>query len=204
MDQAKTRTALAIRGFTLLELVVALAIGSLVVVGVRTALGAAIHLASREQDRAADALRVEAARAVVRQWLEGAHLAMVGRDQTTLGRPTDEIAFVTVDPGFVTGVPEAVLHLRLHIAGGEHGGLMAEYGSLEPGGHRTSLLILPEVGGMNIRYLVNPFDVLQWSDSVSSDARLPRAVEIRFSPRPGDTLPDGLMIPLFVTLPRHE
>ncbi len=211
MGQAKSDSTVGAAGFTLLELIVALSVSAMVVLGLQAAVSVTADVASRGSDRATDALRLEAAHAAIRGWFQGAYgpadlegVHFDGRDSTRLGRPMDQVTFVTLDPGPITQGSETPLRIRLRVDDRDRRGLVAEYAHLGAGGRPRKLTMLPEVGGMNVRYLVSVFDELRWFDGWSSEFQTPLAVEIQFYAARGDTLPHMLEPPLLVTLPRRR
>lgn len=188
----------------MLELMVALAIGAAVVVGLSAAVGLTADVASRGRDRADERLRAEAARSVVREWLEGTYVSgdlagpgFEGRDATVLGRPMDEISFVSVNPGLVGSAAASPVWLNLHVVGEK--GLVAEYRELRSGGVFGSIGVDPGVRGMNVRYLVQLGGRLRWLDAWSSKVRAPVAVEIQFDMAKGSAT-DATEFPLLVAL----
>jgi prepilin-type N-terminal cleavage/methylation domain-containing protein len=204
MGAAKVRDRKGLTGFTLLELIVALAIAAAVVVGLSAAVGLAADVASRGRDRADERLRAEAARSAVRDWLEGTYVSgelgdpgFVGRDAAMLGRPMDEVSFVSLNPGLIGSADGSPIWLRLHVAG--EAGLVAEYRELRSRGVFGSIVVEPNVRGMNIRYLVQMAGRLRWLDGWSSKVRAPAAVEIEFD-MAGGSAPEASSLPLLVAL----
>lgn len=192
-------------GFTLLECMVSLLVGSLVVLAVQTVVQTTLDLTAfrPERDVALASLRTEAVRVSVREWLEGVNppvgteaLALEGRDREHAGLPTDELTFVTLDGGFLLGEPrDRPLRLRLRVS--VAAGLTLEYA--EPDSAAAGVLgLLPDVQGLDVRYLPDaPAGSAEWVDSWSG-ADLPRAIELRFHPAPGRSLPRALRSPLLV------
>jgi prepilin-type N-terminal cleavage/methylation domain-containing protein len=204
MGAAKVRDRDGLTGFTLLELMVALAIGAVVVVGLNAAVGLTADVASRGRDRADKRLRAEAVRSVVRDWLEGTYVSgeltepgFDGRDAALLGRPIDEISFVSLNPGLVGSAAGSPIWLNLHVA--EEAGLVAEYRELRSGGAVGSIVVDPNVQGMNVRYLVQLGGRSRWVDGWSSKVRAPIAVEIELDLAKGSA-PEASSLPLLVAL----
>lgn len=204
MGAAKVRDRSKLTGFTLLELMVALAIGAAVVVGLSAAVGLTADVASRGRDRADERLRAEADRSVIRDWLEGTYVSgdladpgFEGRDAAVLGRPMDEISFVSLNPGLVGSGAGSPIWLNLHVA--EEAGLVAQYRELRSGGVFGSIVLDSNVRGMNVRYLVHLGGRLRWLDGWSSKVRAPVAVEIEFDMAKGSA-PEATSFPLLVAL----
>ena len=206
-------------GFTLLELLVALAVSAVVVLGVRAAVSVSVDVATRGRDVADEALRVEAARATLRRWLESAYIGSAvegsrfdGRDKEILGQPADELAFVTLDPALLDSRRGSAVWIRLRVASGDSG-LVAEYHSVarnpSPAGDRAvnrgnkRISILSEVRALDVRYLVALGDESRWFRGWSSGVRLPRAAELQFYTARGDTTSTGLALPLLAAFPRQ-
>jgi prepilin-type N-terminal cleavage/methylation domain-containing protein len=211
---AQERLSGARSGFTLLELLVALAITGVVVLAVSAAVSVSTTVALRGRDESDSVLRVEAAYAAMRRWLAaaylggaGAGLRFEGADLNSRGTPADELSFVTLDPWMLEASPAGPVRVRLRVAGRDSG-LVAEYAGFGPDA-RTEvrsvrrISVLPGVRGMDARYLVALGDEVRWFSGWSSRVRLPRAVELRFYAGSGDALPELLRLPLRVALPGH-
>ncbi len=200
------------RGFTLLELLVALAIGGAVVLVVHAALAVTTDVAARGRDIADRRLRIEAAQHVLRRWLEAAQVgtgeagaSFRGRDEASGGVPLDELTFLTLDPVMTTALGGAPARMTLRVG---QEGLIAEYRQVDGrtasrDGPDGTIVLFPAVRGLEIRYLVALGDQYRWFSGWSSRARLPAAVELRFHPLPGDSLPRALRAPLLIRLPAH-
>ncbi|MGH7545000.1 MAG: prepilin-type N-terminal cleavage/methylation domain-containing protein [Gemmatimonadota bacterium] len=200
-EQASSGAAL---GFTLLELLIALAIGAAVVLGVYAAVGVTVDVASRGSDRTDEVLKVEAARQTIRRWLEAAYLppnvegpGFEGAERNVFGEPLDELTFLTLDRGLLGSDPGASARIRLRVD--PERGLLAEHEG--PDAEREVLRLLPEVRGLSIRYRVRLGDEVRWFEGWSSRVRLPVAVEIRFLGAAPDSLQDLVTAPLLVALP---
>lgn len=201
-------------GFTVLELLVALAVSAVVVLGVRAALSVSMDVAARGRDVTDEALRVEAARNTIRRWLESAYIGaglqgwgFDGRDQMVAGEPRDVLAFVTVDPVLLDSRQGSAFWIRLRVAATDSG-LVADFGIVEPGDWTNDtetrrIQILPQVRAMDIRYQVTLGSEFRWFSGWSSRVRLPRAVELRFDTEPEDSVAPELELPLLVTLARQ-
>lgn len=193
-------------GFTLLELLVVLAITGAVVVGLAGAVHLTADVAARGADAADDAHRREAVRSVVRRWLASAYsgdgvvgAGFDGRDDRSADRDLDVLSFSTLDPGPLDAAAGERLRVRLRIAEGDSG-LVADYTSAGANERRT-LILLPEARGLEVRYLVAIGDAPRWLTGWSSTVRLPRAVELRLQV-PGDRARSEIVNPgIFVDLP---
>lgn len=206
-------------GFTLLELLVALAVSAVVILGVRAAVSLSVDVATRGRDVTDEALRVEAVRATVRRWLESAYIGsglegsgFEGRDQEVLGQPQDVLAFVTLDPALLDTRRGSAVWIRLRVASGDSG-LVAEYhdvawnplpaGDMAVNRRNKRISILPEVRALDVRYLVTLGDESRWFRGWSSGVRLPRAVELRLYTASEETASAGLELPLLAALARQ-
>jgi hypothetical protein len=134
--------------------------------------------ATAADDPARTALRREAVRATLRQWLEAAYLPP---DSGAFEGQADELSFVTLDPDPV--------RLRIGVVPGR--GLVAWDSAA---GH--VLPLLPEARRLRVRYLASTFGTASWFDVWAARQRLPRAVELTVESSGAD--PE---LPLLVTLP---
>lgn len=175
-------------GFTLVELLVALALAGLIVTSAHAALGV-LHDASRRSRTAREpVLSSVASRAMLSGWLRAATLAdgagpFVGSDRGhgTLAR--DELAFDIVDGGELRAGAHRV-HLwvdndPLTAAQGLMVELTPRWGY--PATSPETLSIVPWVTGLDIRYLVEVDGRARWIEEWQSQTKLPIAVEIRLS-----------------------
>lgn len=196
--------------FTLLELLVALAVSGAVALGVYAAVSVSADVAARGRDAVDGALKREAATAALRRWLEGAAVSsgdeparFEGEDGTSLGLPSDELFFTTTDP-WLLGDSGELTWIRLRVAAVDSG-LVADYGAIRPdqvlkSGDRRRVSVLPQVRGMDFRYFVTLGDQRRWFSGWSSRVRLPRAVTLQFYTTGGDTLPRELRAPMLIKL----
>lgn len=174
------------------------------VLGVHAAIGVTVEVASRSSDRAADTLEVEAARQMIRRWLEAAYLppdlegtGFEGADRSVLGEPLDEVAFLTLDPVLLRSGTGSPTRIRLRVD--RDRGLVAEQEGVDVEGQ--ALTVFPGARGLDVRYQIRLGGEARWFDGWSSRVRLPVAVEVRVLGAPGDSLHDFAAAPLLITLP---
>lgn len=182
-------------GFTLIELVVALAITGVVVTGALAAVRLAGDSLRRARTAHVDALAAAAARATLEGWLRAATLhgdsaIFAGFSRTSGGLPRDELTFTIRDGGTLDPGPHRV-RLRIDRDPTTPGqGLLAE---LTPVGNGAAegaetLELAPGAGGLEIRYYARVEDRPQWLFAWDSADELPIAVEIRLLPPPRDVM----------------
>jgi prepilin-type N-terminal cleavage/methylation domain-containing protein len=178
------------RGFTLVELLVALVVSALVVSVAFRAVTVAADATARLRVDQRGVLRSGAARAQLDLWLRAATLLdgaepFVGRDGTQRdGPPLDEVTFAMADGGALRPGPQRV-HLWIgRDSAGARSGLLAELTTLD--GRNTivaeTLLVAPGAGGVRIRYLGHFAGRSGWSGEWASSTRLPGAVQLRLLP----------------------
>jgi prepilin-type N-terminal cleavage/methylation domain-containing protein len=182
------------RGFTLVELLVALVVSALVVsVAFRTVTVAA-DATARVRDDQRGALRGGVARSQLDLWLRAATLLdgaepFVGRNGTQRdGPPLDEVTFAVADGGALWPGPQRV-HLWIgRDSAGMRSGLFAELVPLgEYAMAADTLLVAPGASGVRIRYLGRFAGRDGWAGEWASTTRLPGAVQLRVRP-PGATM----------------
>lgn len=185
------RRASAASGFTLIELVVALAISGLVVLTVVLAVGAASDAAARNAELQESARRDRNARMVLASLLRSARIepergeAFVGLDAREAPSGRDELGF-TATPGVALG-PHGEgepVHVRVWRASR---GIVAEIAPVATPGAADTLLLFPGADAMEIRYL-DPLSGA-WLDAWESPDRGPGGIAIGFGrERPLPTL----------------
>jgi len=216
-SSARTRIALASRdgdgsrlrlprgGFTLVEVLVGLTVAALALTAGFTAL-AFVSDRSEEAERASvAALEGSAPREMLASWLSGARLqanragvfdGINGDDQ---GKDSDELTFPTT-ARTPLGVRNSVV--RLFIDDDDETperGLVAELRErLQDEVRRVELV--PQAATVQIRYLPNIPDAVEWLENWQGQGQLPRAIELTLTPVAGDSLPLMLRLPLRVTL----
>jgi prepilin-type N-terminal cleavage/methylation domain-containing protein len=173
------------RGFTLVELVVALAISGIVVLTVVLAVGVASDAAARNADLQESARQDRNARMLLTTILRSARVApsrdggFVGLDAAEAPSGGDELAFTSI-PGVALGGqrPGEPLTVRLWRS---NDGIVAGLAPLERGGSVgviDTLLLFPGADAMEIRYL-DPVQA-EWLDAWELSDRLPGAIAIGF------------------------
>ena len=193
-------------GFTLIEVVVGLAVGGIVMLIGFGALGAvqdrADHVAS-SGDRAVEGA---AARAAIIDWLSSAQLqsselsiGFAGSDAREMGLPADEITFPTRAEtprrAPITGVR---LFIDLDPLTRERG-LVAEFTGML-GETPSPMELAPEATSLFIRYLPVSDTEIAWQESWTAQGELPRAIEITLTDTPSEPLPPLLKMPIRVPL----
>lgn len=193
-------------GFTLIEVVVGLAVGGIVMLigfgALNTVQDRSEHVAS-SGDRAVEGA---AARAAIVNWVSSAMLqsselsiGFAGSDARELGLPADELTFPTRAE---TPRRAPVTGIRLFIDFDpltRERGLVAEFTGML-GETPTPMEIAPEATNLLIRYLpVSDTDV-EWTESWSAQGQLPRAVEITLLDNPAEPLPALLKMPIRIPL----
>ena len=191
-------------GFTLVEVVVALAVGGIVVLTGFATLATLRDRSEHAVEATTAVLEGATARATLIDWLSGARLqatelsaAFVGLDAGETGLPSDELTFPT-RARTPLGTPTTVVRLLVDTdIETPEVGLVAELvGSLLVEPYRMQ--VLPEVTGMRIRYLPDVAGTVEWAESWMGQNQLPRAVEVQLE---GGSLPPLLLLPIRVPLP---
>ena len=202
-------------GFTLVEVLVALAVSGIVVAGAYGVLGAAAGSRARVERERAESLAGPAARAALEGWLRAAARvegggAFLGRDFREGPVELDAAAFAVEDGGALFPGPHRV-RLWVETDGrAPRRGLLAELSSLRPGEAAETLSVAPAAAGLSLRYRTVVMGHERWIDAWAADTLLPEAVELRVQARPEGVggagprapgrLPDVLRIPLRVPL----
>jgi prepilin-type N-terminal cleavage/methylation domain-containing protein len=207
-------------GFTLVEVVVALTVASLLALAAYRGAAVLGELGARAAARREVVLREFAIRRQLTDWLRSAHLAtdslsavFEGHDRVTAdGVADDVVAFPTLAPGpFRSGrvlvglridrdpvTPQRGVVALLVDAGG--GGAAAVAGRGEPwaGAVRADTVsLVPEATGLDIRYRFHVEKNPVWFDGWISAVRLPEAAELRML---GDSVPPLLRLPVLVPI----
>lgn len=198
-------------GFTLLEVVVALAVAGAVTAGaygILLSVSASRDRVVRERERVLPAV---AAREVLTRWLAGAATLdqggpFRGTDLRNGPLPSDELAFVVNDGGTLHPGPRRIRLWVERSFAAPRQGLLAEIRQIE-GGAADTLEMAPGAAGLDVRYRTQLRGVRRWMDSWAAGAELPEAVELRLLPPPeraadpgGDGLPGPLRLPVRATL----
>jgi prepilin-type N-terminal cleavage/methylation domain-containing protein len=199
------------RGFTLVELLVALVVSALVVSVAFRAVSVAADATARMRDDRHGALRAGAARGQLDLWLraatflDGAEPFIGQRGAQRDGPPLDEVTFAVADAGVLRPGPRRI---RLWIGTdsmGLRGGLLAELTALDA--HDAiaaeTLVVAPSAAGMRLRYRGQFGRHEGWAGEWASSTLLPTAVELRLMAAEGTgrmPLPPILGVPLTVPL----
>jgi len=207
------------RGFTLIEVVVGLAVAAVVVAGAGAALSAVADVGRRSRDATERVVGPAAVRVTLEEWLRGASLLdglgpFVGRADAA--SPTDPVLhFCIGDGGPIRPGPRCVsLRVDLDPSTPEEG-LLAEVRAL-----RGGTLLLPEIVvlapdaiDLVARYRVVIEGRRHWVTSWESADTLPEAVRLeirrteraRIGPATGDgPIADALSLPMVLRLGNHS
>jgi prepilin-type N-terminal cleavage/methylation domain-containing protein len=184
------------RGFTLVELLVALAITGVVALAAQQVLAAALDARARSRTQRELALSAASRRAALESWLRAATLSMPdapfsGRPGGDAVWPADELAFVVADAGALHPGPHRIRVWLGRDPGAAASGLVAELLPLPVGVAPADTLVLaPAAARLRIRYLDAPG---VWVDAWDAGAagRLPLAVEVSMATVPGVAVPPG-------------
>jgi prepilin-type N-terminal cleavage/methylation domain-containing protein len=193
-------------GFTLIEVVVGLAVSGIVILTGFTALAAVQARAAHAVEATAAALEGANARATLVDWLSAAALqssdvgaSFQGLDAEEHGLAADEILFPTRAStprrSRVTGVR---LYLDSDPTTAERGLVAELVGMLGEVPQRVELA--PAAIGIEIRYLPDTGFQVEWAESWFGPNQLPRAVEITLYDNPFEPLPALLRLPIRVPL----
>ena len=198
--------AQAARGFTLIEVIVGLAVGGIVLLIGFTALATVQDRSDHIAASGDRALEGAASRAAIIEWLSAAGLRSTelsiefsGLDARELSLPADELTFPTRAP---TPRRAAVTGIRLFIDVDpltRERGLVAHFTGML-GETPTAMEIAPQATNLFIRYLPVSDTEVEWQESWTAQGQLPRAVEIVLMDNPADPLPALLKMPIRVPL----
>jgi prepilin-type N-terminal cleavage/methylation domain-containing protein len=203
------------KGFTLVELLVALVVSGLVLSLAFRAVGIAADATARVRVDQRGVLRAGAARAQLDSWLHGATL-LDGSEQflgiagpRRDGPPLDELTFAVADAGELRPGPHRI-HLWIgRDSTGLRSDLLAELVALDESARSApeTLLVAPGAAGMRVRYRGRFAGRESWAGDWGSSTQLPFGVELLLLP-PGGTahgaLAPILALPLTVALRRDE
>jgi prepilin-type N-terminal cleavage/methylation domain-containing protein len=193
-------------GFTLVEVLVGLTVAALALTAGFTALAFVNDRSAEAEQASVAALEGSAPREMLASWLSGARLQAANRagvfdgiDGDDQGKDSDELTFPTT-ARTPLGVRNSVV--RLFIDDDDETperGLVAELRErLQDEVRRVELV--PQAATLQIRYLPNVPNAVEWQDNWQSQGQLPRAIELTLTPVAGDSLPLMLRLPLRVTL----
>ena len=194
------------RGFTLMEVLIGLTVAALALTAGFATLGFLTDTNEPVDVASALALRGATTRNLLTEWLGEANfqagrrgVTFQGLDDEVYGTQTDEIIFPT-KASTPLGVGLTVVRLFVDDDNDTpERGLVAELTEL-PTDEPRLIELIPEVGSLEIRYLL-PIEGTtgEWVDGWISN-RLPRAIELLLGPTRYDTLPPLLRYPLLVPL----
>jgi prepilin-type N-terminal cleavage/methylation domain-containing protein len=191
------------RGVSLMELLVAIALGGVAVsVGAAT-LSVLVDSAERQRADAVNAISTVAARRVMTDWIASASLGDASADtfrgerRDIAGEPADELSFQTLAPTPV-GSP-AVISLGIsRSVTGETAGLVLGARPLR-GGTPLRWIVDSSVTALRIEYLVGVDSAARWLPGWISASMLPQAIRISPVRRAGSGR-SANEIPLVVSL----
>jgi len=172
-------------GFTLVELMVALAISGVVVLTAHAVVAFASDSATRLRESKRDALSGASARATVSAWLRLARLADGDPPFTAIrrrsgDRPLDELGFTVGDGGPAHPGPHRIRFWVAPRTGAARGALLAELRRVRGGmlAAPETVLVAPDVAGLTVRYLARSGRRERWVELWDSETTLPVAVEL--------------------------
>lgn len=202
-------------GFTLVEVMVAMAIAGMVITGAYGVLRMAADSRSRVERERAEALPGPAARAALDGWLRGAANVegggvFVGRDLRSGPVELDALAFSVEDGGALYPGPRRI---RLWVetdATAPRRGLVAEVAPLRPGEPAETLSVAPAAVGLAARYRTLVQGRHVWLTAWAADTLLPDAVELRLAAPAGraahgdyGAMPGILRLPIVAPVRSH-
>lgn len=172
-------------GFTLAELLVALAVAGLVVAAAQSLLGTLGDFSRRSQAARDPVLRGAAARSALTAWFRAAQrpdslLHFLGRHGSVGGEAVDELAFTIEDGGRLWSGPHRV-HLWVdRDPQTPRQGLLAAMTPLYSGGAAPAetLSLAVQATGLAIRYKIIDNGRERWVSEWQSDWQLPLAAEL--------------------------
>lgn len=189
-------------GFTLLEVLIGLAVASLVLLSGMAALGTVSGYADRAEAAANDAVAGASQRALLVDWLAGARYRaptgeqFEGMQQDLDGIMQDLLFFPTTARTPIDGPYTAVgLYIDVDPETPERG-LVAELTGSRLGEEARRFEIVPEAASMDIRYLAAGDGLVEWVELWQGRNGLPRVIEITLTAAPGDSLPLLLRYPI--------
>jgi prepilin-type N-terminal cleavage/methylation domain-containing protein len=194
-------------GFTLIELIVGLAISSVAIAAGFGALGIVQDRGSVADEVNRLALSGATQRSMLMDWLASARYeaptdeVFEGLDSESSGLPMDELLFPTTARTPLSNVSTVV---RLYIDSDPETpevGLVAEMTSTVLSTATRRMEIVPSAAAMAIRYLPEADGTEEWEDGWVARGALPRGVEITLWPGATESLPPLLQLPVLVALP---
>jgi prepilin-type N-terminal cleavage/methylation domain-containing protein len=193
-------------GFTLIEVMVALAVGGIVVSAGMAALATVQDRSEHALIATTGAIEAAATRATVVDWLSGAFYSVreqgirfEGLDADEFGWEWDEVVFPSRAR---TPLRTAVTTIRLFLDTDPETperGLVAELTGLV-GSEPLRMELIPGATGISVRYLPYGDGPVEWSVSWVNQSQLPRAVELTLMDDPEYPLPPLLKMPIRVAM----
>jgi prepilin-type N-terminal cleavage/methylation domain-containing protein len=194
------------RGFTLLELVVALTIAGIAVSAGYAVLAILADRRDRITGETESLARASAVRGSLLEWLGSARVdpmrltaSFQGIDRERDGVPDDELTFLTAA---ATPLGAARTLVRIAVArdsADQPSGLFAEFRDWD-GTRAQRLLLDSTVAAMDLRFNTRLIAGDHAPSSWSSGSLLPASVELRLTARDGRVLPPLLTLPLFAAI----
>ncbi|HSR42106.1 MAG TPA: type II secretion system protein [Longimicrobiales bacterium] len=193
-------------GFTLVEVLVGMAVAALVLTAGFSTLAFVRDRAVRSEAAVVPALAGATTRALLTEWLSGAlaraprrGVRFQGLDAAVTGGVADEIVFpTTARTPLSVGTTVVRLYVDVQDSTVERGLVAALSERATDTPRRVELL--PQVTGMEIRYLPNVEEAVEWLPDWLDGRSLPLAVELRLEARGAEPLPALLRHPLRVPL----
>lgn len=194
------------RGYTLLELAVALAVGGLAMTAGYAALTSLVDRRARAEEATREVSRAHHLRSSLSDWLAGAILetrvvsaGFRGASGARDDLPDDELTFLTSSR---TPLGDGTTIVRLYVArtaAGSVAGLAAEFAEWQ-GPRRQTIILDPAVAGLAIRYASGSFSATGWVADWESTTVLPGGVQVTLRAAPHDSLAALLRQPIVVAL----
>ena len=185
------------RGFTIVELVVALTLSGIVALAAIGAMGVATDASARLRADRRLATSGLTARAQLAGWLRSATLLQgtepfVGTRRAGAESRLDELTFAVADGGALHPGPRRLRLLVDRDPATPVDGLVAELSPLRGASTRTDTVeIAPGVVGLALRYRAGAPARTGWVERWSSTRELPAAVELRLRPATTDATAKG-------------
>ena len=194
------------RGFTLLELAVALAVGGIAISAGYATLATLVDRRAQVEDVTRDTRRAFALRSSLTDWLAGAKLETRGVSAAFRGvngahgdLPDDQLTFLT---SARTPLGDGETIVRLYVARtatGANAGLAADFSEWQ-GARRATIVLDSAVAALGVRYGSGVFASRGWLTSWVSTTVLPGGVQVTLGAAPHDSLAALLRVPIVVAI----
>ena len=197
------------RGFTLLELAVALAVGGIAISAGYAALAALVDQRGRIDAATRETSHAFTLRSALAAWLagakfeprgsSGAYLGIDGAHGASDGLPDDQVTFLTAAR---TPAGDGATIVRLYVARtvtGAPAGLAADF-TRPPGAGRQTVILDSTIAGLDVRYAPGLFGRQGWTTAWLASEPLPAGVQLTLYAAPHDSLTPLLRPPIVVTL----